>query len=263
MKPALVAFACLVAVGCSDDPARSVKIIARQPEAASVAASSPIWQQNLAPSSSPEPCPPAANKSWSVACADTPSRTVKIVARRTSQATAAASTSQGPLQSLLPEFCPPPAEEASGPGNFTVNGPCEFRRQAPVACESLQDDFVVAATQKAKSGASLVIYLNVEHYHGPGDYDEAQMFVALQSGTTIRRWSNDNVHAIVGPGETFVVLPESRLDAEPARMECSRLIGPESNYQFQCAGISESNPAIDSSVEMISGNLGCAATAKD
>lgn len=237
--------ACLVTVGCSEDPARSVKIINRPPASAStIAASSPAPVKTI-----DRPPPPAA------AVAASSPAPAKIIDRPPLPAIATAATS--PASDPIPEFCPPPAEDSPGPGNLIVNGPCGFEHRGAVICEASRDDFTVAFTRKAKGGAALVTFLNVEHYHGPGNYDGAQMFVAVQSDATIYRWSSDNVNATVAPGEGFVTLPVTQLDGEPVLVECSRLIGPASNYQYQCGGRSDAKVAIDSTAEVVSGNLQC------
>ena len=123
------------------------------------------------------------------------------------------------------DFCPPPAEDSTGPSHLIANGPCGFEHRGAASCESLPDDFIVALTRKALHGSTLVIFLNVERYHGPGAYDGAQMFETVQSGTGIHRWSSDSVHATVGPGEAFVTFPETRLEEEPMLMGCTALIG--------------------------------------
>jgi hypothetical protein len=206
--------------GCSDDPARAVKIISR-PRAPAATVYTP-----------PSRSAPHA----SVSAIYTPP--------------------PGPDRNLIPEFCPA-SEEPQGPGAFILEGPCAFRHRAPVSCEATPDDFIVAVPRKSKNGAMLVIYLNVEHYHGPGVYDGAQLFVALEGGTDIYRWSNDEVRATVGPGEAFVTLGRTRLDQEPMHVVCSRLIGPESNYTYQCAASSRANLDIDAAPEIVSGKLSC------
>lgn len=263
MKRALLSLVCIMSVGCSDDPARSVKIVDRKPAPTTVSSIPPsVPQQNVLA----DPCLPAVQGS-SVTCGGAPARPARIAARHSAPVASAAApspvrqaaVSQAPApQGLLSEFCPPPAEDSSGPSSFVAEGPCEFLHRAPVACESLQDDFIVGVTRKAKNGSSLVIYINVEKYHGPGAYDGAQLFVAVQSGTAIHRWSSDNVNATVGPGEAFVSFRRTELEREPLLIECSRLIGPESNYQYQCAGTSDSATAIDNAPEVISGELQCA-----
>ena len=120
------------------------------------------------------------------------------------------------------------------------------------------DDFYAALTRKAKDGATLVIYLNVENYHGPGSYDGGQLFLAVQKGTVIHRWSSDTVRATVGPGQAFVTLPATRLELEPTLTDCSILIGPASNYLFQCSGLGNPKEAIPDPDEVISGKLQCA-----
>ena len=80
----------------------------------------------------------------------------------------------------------------------------------------------------------LMIYINVENYHGPDTYKRAQMFLGLQDKTSIYRWSSDIVAITVGAGEEFVTLPATRLDAEPILVDCT---GPMTN--FQCSGRGE------------------------
>ncbi len=194
-------------------------------------------------------------------CSDDPARSVRIFSLALAPVTTVYTPPRGPERNLIPEFCPP-AEDSSGPGAFGAKGACQFQRREPVNCEALADDFIVAVTQKAKNGALLVIYLNVEHYHGPGVYDAAQLFLAVEGGDSIYRWSNDNMRATVGPAEAFVTLPETQLAQEPMHVVCSRLIGPESNYTYQCAASSRVNPGIDGVPEIVSGRLQCGSRAE-
>jgi hypothetical protein len=157
------------------------------------------------------------------------------------------------------ELCPPPDEDSPGPSNFIANGPCGFQQRGAVGCEAAPDDFYVALTRKAKQGATLVVYLNVENYRGPGSYGGAQMFVTVQGGTAIHRWSSDVVHATVAPGGAFVTIPPKRLEGEPALYECTQLLGPKTNYQYQC-GVRSME--IDRTVEVVSGVLQCAESPK-
>jgi hypothetical protein len=143
-------------------------------------------------------------------------------------------------------------------GSFIANGPCRFEQTGLVNCEGSPDDYYAAFTRQAKGGATMVTYINVEQYHGPGTYDGAQMFVTVQSGTTILRWSSDNVHATVGPGEAFVDVPMTQLDAEPTLLDCSVVLSQATNYQYQCARRSNEKVAIASDPEIVSGKLQCA-----
>jgi hypothetical protein len=189
------------------------------------------------------------------ACSDDPARSVKIISQPLAPVTVY-TPPRGPERNLIPEFCPPP-EDSHGPGTFAAKGPCAFQQRVPVNCEALADDFIVAVPRQAKNGAMLVLYVNVEHYHGPGVYDGAQLFVAVEGGTNIYRWSSDEVRATVGPNEAFVTVARTRLDQEPMHVVCSRLIGPESNYTYQCAASSRVNLDIDSASEIVSGRLSC------
>jgi hypothetical protein len=189
------------------------------------------------------------------ACGDDPARSVKIVSAQAVPTTTVYKPPRGPDRDLIPEFCPPP-EESPGPGGFRAQGPCRFQHRAPVDCQAAGDDFIVAVPRKASHGAMLVIYLNVEHYHGPDSYSDAQLFVALEGGDTIYRWSNDKVRATVGPGEAFVTVSKTQLEPELMRIACSRLIAPESNYTYQCAAQSSANMALNGP-EIVSGKLSC------
>jgi hypothetical protein len=222
----------LLTLACNEDPARSVKIISRPPQqplkVAETSAAAP--EKKTAPHS----------------------RAVRV-ARRV-ETTGSATPGINPVA----EFCPPAAEDSNGPGSLAIAGPCTFEHRAEVKCESSPDDFIAGFVRKARRGATVAVYINVEHYHGPGSYDGTQMFVAVQSGAGIYRWSNDNVRATVSPGEAFLELPAARLDAEPMLINCSRLIGPESNYQYQCGGQAGGSVAFAATPETVSGRLQCA-----
>jgi len=200
-----------------------------------------------------------------VACDQDPARSVKIVARPPASASAAAvppDTATPPrLTEWRLEACPPPPEDLPGPSAarapLAVTGPCAFEHRGAVSCESTGDDFIIAFTRKAGRGATLVIYLNVETYHGPGSYDGAQMFVEVEDGTSIYRWSNDNFPITVGPGEKFAVLATTaRLDAEPLLVNCAGRVGPQSNWLYDCEGRSDAS-AIENTTEAVSGTLWC------
>ena len=196
------------------------------------------------------------------ACGDDPARSVKIIGRAPAPAIRTVTVPAKSNPSARLEFCPPPSGESTGPSSLAVTGPCAFEVRTAGACESIGDDFIVALTRKAKLDASLVVYLNVEHYHGPGSYDGAQMFVAAQGAKTIYRWSSDTVQATVGRNEAFVLLPRTQLDGEPVHIDCSRLIGPSTNYQYQCDGMGEATISIDNAPEVVSGTLRCAGVKK-
>lgn len=237
----------MVTLACSKDPARSVKI-APSP-------SQPVPVVDVPP---PAPVTNAASPpSARASLADTSSRGQVTNAARPPQP---AGATIAPDTSPVAEFCPPPAEDLTGPSNLTIGGPCGFQHQQAIKCESSPDDFIIGFVRKALHGATVAVYINVENYHGPGSYDGTQMFIAVQSGTAIFRWSNDNVHAEVGPGEAFLELPMARLEAEPMLIDCSRLIGPESNYQYQCGGRTAGSVTAAAAAEIVSGRLVCAQT---
>lgn len=202
-----------------------------------------------------------------LACGDDPAKSVKIVPRPAAPAlivpkvsggvvSSHTTTSRAPDPGWVREFCPPPADDAEGPSTLAVTGPCGFTHRQAVKCESLLDDFIIGFVRNLRNGATMAVYFNVENYRGPGSYSETQMFAAVQSGTAIYRWSNDYAHATVGPGEAYLEIPPTRLDPEPMLINCTALIGPSTNYQYQCGGRT-AMAAIESAPEIVSGTLGC------
>lgn len=255
---ALVIFSCLLTLACQEDPARSVKIIQRPEQP-----TNPVTESPTASVAAPA-TPPAAVAAAASTDAPAPTTTRPPALSRAAAALPAApaagavvTSSRVVVPNWRPEFCPPPDEDLPGQGSLTASGPCPFQQQEAVSCEALQDDFYVAVTRKALLGATLVLYFNVENYRGPGAYKETQMLMAVQNDKTIYRWSNDYARVTVGPGETYVDLPETRLDGEPVLFDCSRLIEPASNYQYQCAGRGSAMAAIGATAEILSGRLQC------
>ncbi len=266
----LVILACLAAIACDEDPARSTKIIPRPATRAAETApgavgSSPSAAPGAAargggalPAAGPAATPSTASGSsrsteqGTSAKADgskgapangkrpgaaVPSGTepvpeAKQMARGATSADAAVSAASRPSSTEgRIEGCPPPPEDGPGPSTLSVTGPCAFQHQGTFACEASADDFYVSASRKAARGATLLVYINVERYKGPGTYKDAQMYIGVQDKTSIQRWSSDKVDITIGPGEEFAVLPSTRLDAEPVLVGCS---GPMTN--FQCGG---------------------------
>jgi len=245
---ALVIVACLVTAACDQDPARSVKIVARPPAAASSAVTPPgavvTPPGAVEPSRGTDPAPPAK-------------RVARPPAAAGAGVTPPGAGGSSRIAEWRPEGCPPPPEDSSGPSSLSVTGPCAFQHRARVNCEARADDFYVSLSRKAARGATLMVYINVEKYHGPGSYDGAEMFVGVQDKTSIYRWSGDRLTITVGPGEEFVVLPTTRLDAEPILIDCT---GPMTN--FQCGGRGDAE-ALLSTTEVVSGTLWCEGGAKE
>ena len=231
----LVLVACLAAIGCEQDPARSVKIAPHPP----------------APTGSVVPPPGAGGPSGGT----DPAPPVKSVARAPAAAGSVVTPpgAGGPprIGGWRTEACPPPPEGSPGPSSLSVTGPCAFQHRGAVTCEALADDFYISMSRKALRGATLMVYINVENYKGPGSYTDAQIFVGVQDKTSIYRWSSDTLAITVGPDEEFAVLPTTRLDAEPVLIGCT---GPMTN--FQCGGRGDA-AGFESTTEVVSGTLRC------
>jgi hypothetical protein len=215
--------ACLALAACEKDPARSVKIVERPPTTTTTV--------------------PAATQTPPHAGAD--------ANRPPAGAPGGSAAQSAPPAEFRLEGCPPLAENGAAGSNFTVDGPCAFRQRGAVSCEALADDFIIVATRKARNGGTVMIYVNVEQYAGPGSYKQAQMFVGVQDKVNIWRWSSDAVDITVGAKEAFAEVPATRLEAEPVLINCT---GPMTNYQ--CEG-RDDQPAFERTVETASGRLQC------
>src|SRR5439155_1757853 len=108
-----------------------------------------------------------------VACDEDPARSVKIASRPVPPGARRAppASPQVPEWQWRPELCPPPPEPAGGPGTLVASGACAFRQQGAVGCTTLPDDLILETSRPAARGATLIIYVNVEKYHGPGKYE--------------------------------------------------------------------------------------------
>ena len=155
-----------------------------------------------------------------------------------------------------PASCPIPREGGTGPSRLTVTGPCAFEHREKFTCEALADDFYISMTRKAAQGATLMLYINVEGYHGAGEYKDAQTWAGVQGKKDIYRWSSDAVTITLGPDQAFAVLPTTRLDAEPVLVDCT---GPLDNYQ--CGGRGELQELL-ATAEVVAGTMHCESGAK-
>ena len=251
---AIVAGACLVAAACDEDPARSMKIVPRPPASVSPATTRPApvglaavspAATRLAETQSPRAAGPVSETQAA--------RSSRTAARPPATGASRSSAEVQPLVATdwrLPG-CPPPPEASSGPSAFTAAGPCAFTHRGAVACEALEDDFLVTLSRKAAGGVTLMVYINVEQYHGPGDYSNAQIFLGLQDKFNIYRWSSDTMNITVGSGQESVTLPATTLEAEPTFTNCT---GPMTN--FQCQGRDFAADFLKSK-EVVSGTLRC------
>jgi hypothetical protein len=143
-------------------------------------------------------------------CKPDPAKSVKIIAP--------APAPPAPQAALLPwqaDFCTLPPEDSAGSSKFVAKGPCAFHHEGNTLCRGLTDDFHVIMLRKGAGGAAVAVYINVEFYKGPGHYAKAQMFLSFQTGTSYYLWGSDSVHIAVTPGQKSVVLPPTKLQAEP------------------------------------------------
>jgi hypothetical protein len=283
MRPAACAIAiCLAVGGCDKDPARSMKIATRPAAVAAdsvatlpSAAAPPAEAEIAAPAVRPPAVPGASvaipPTSSKVPVADPPATKASSSTKSTPKVKiatgrkVAASTDPVPAEqratgpSPSPEWrppgCPIPKEGGKGPSSITVTGPCAFQHQGKFVCEPLADDLYISMTRKAAQGSTLMLYINVERYHGAGEYKAAQMWIAVQGKKEIYRWSSDEVSLTIGPNQAFVVLPTTRLEAEPLLVDCT---GRLDNYQ--CGGRGDLQELI-ATASVVAGTMHCEAGA--
>jgi hypothetical protein len=132
-----------------------------------------------------------------------------------------------------------------------VTGPCAFQHHGTFSCEAIADDLYISMSRNAARGATLMVYINVEKYNGPGNYNRAEMYVAVQDKSSIFRWSNYQIDITVGPDAKYAEVPTTRLDAEPVLVNCT---GPMTNYQ--CSGRGDLE-ALQGTTEVVSGRMEC------
>jgi hypothetical protein len=287
---ALVIVAGLAVASCDQDPARAVRIAARPPaavvpadgtakDAASAPATpnvagvpAPVATPSAAPGSPPGKEAPPAVKSGSDlpaaassaakvpgAVAPAPSAERSPPAKKVALAAAGAAPGAVPSGAGLPvresgwrpQGCPPPPEDGPGPSSLKATGPCTFQHQGAFTCEGMVDDLYISMSRKAANGATLMAFINVEQYKGPGHYKGAQMFVGIQDKSSIYRWSSDEVEITVGPDEEYAIVPTTKLEAEPVLVDCT---GPMDNYQ--CSGRGDAAGLLGT-VTVVSGKLQC------
>lgn len=167
------------------------------------------------------------------ACKPDPARSVKIIAPP--PAPPAAQAAFPPWQ---PEFCALPPEDSTGSSKFVAEGPCAFHHEGNTLCRGVTDDFHVVMLRKAAGEATVSVYINVEFYHGPGRYTNAQMFLTYQNGNAYYHWGSDSVRIIVTAGLKSVVLPATKLEAEPPNTGTEVVSGT-----FWCGALLDPNKA--------------------
>jgi hypothetical protein len=118
----------------------------------------------------------------------------------------------------------------------------------------LADDFTITVTRKAKDGAEVVLFLNVERYVGPGQYKPPNdIFVGLKVGTKMYRWWSNAFDVTVGPESKSVTLHNVYLQPELVLVGCE---GPQTNYQ--CDGRGD-EPEHMKTFAYVSGTIYCKA----
>lgn len=118
-----------------------------------------------------------------------------------------------PSTTWAPEFCR--AGEDAGRG-LTFTGACALQA-ASALCRAEEDDYFILVKRALAGGRVFNFYVNVERWHGAGDYRGlAQMQVSVRDGTRLYRWASfQGSLTIAGEGDALSVrIDGARLTAE-------------------------------------------------
>jgi len=130
-------------------------------------------------------------------------------------------------------LCETKAEEpfVGEPSSLTVSGECNFEQREPFHCRAMDDDFYTVSRRPLLGDNRLVtLYMNVEHFHGPGTYDENEVNYWIGEGANLYRWTNKRGSVTLEADPTAIAsdkdsggvrgwdLPETVLQAEPGTM---------------------------------------------
>lgn len=174
-----------------------------------------------------------------LACDPDPASKVRIIERPEGTPGFPTSASTAPvIPPFRSELCAVEPEQVKGSTRFALNGPCSFQHTGDVKCRAALDDFHIAFLRKGPGDATVALYLNVEFYKGPGNYEGGQMFLTAQTGSAYYHWGSDSVKTTVGPALRYVVIPETRLVAEPPNTGTVTVSG-----RFGCADLSDEKKA--------------------
>jgi hypothetical protein len=122
----------------------------------------------------------------------------------------------GTGQNLPPGQCTAAAPETppAGPSsNLSISGACQAEELDTVSCTIAVDDFYAVIHRPLTGGRTLYLTLNVETYRGPGSFHNAQLYLEVQGGGVLARWTNLEVAATVAKGG-LVTLPGATVTAE-------------------------------------------------
>ena len=128
-----------------------------------------------------------------------------------------------------------PLPEPTGTASFsdlTMTGECTMHTSLPVQCLALADDFYFTMVRPLEGGRSIELFVNVESYSGPGEYEhKAEVRILLKDKATLYQWVHYQTSVTLGSAElagatgtfkssapppvNFVVLKPTQLYAAP------------------------------------------------
>jgi hypothetical protein len=108
---------------------------------------------------------------------------------------------------------PAPSSERA----LSFAGECRLLQTSPALCRPEEDDFYVLVKRPLPGGRSLNFYVNVERFHGDGDYRSlAQLHVVVRDRGTLYRWANVQGDVVLSSSgeKRFITLRGVSLSAE-------------------------------------------------
>jgi hypothetical protein len=97
--------------------------------------------------------------------------------------------------------------------SLEISGACAVQEIDPVSCTIAVDDFYAVIHRTLTDGRTLYLTLNVETYRGPGSFRNAQLYLEVEGGGVLARWTNLEVAATV-TAAGFVTLPGATVAPE-------------------------------------------------
>jgi hypothetical protein len=122
----------------------------------------------------------------------------------------------GTGQKLAQGDCAADSSESPTPGrssNLAISGGCTLQELLPVSCTIAVDDFYAVIHRTLTGGRVFYMTLNVETYRGPGSFHNAQLYLEVEGGGVLARWTNLRVDATVTSSH-LVTLTGARLTPE-------------------------------------------------
>jgi len=123
----------------------------------------------------------------------------------------------------------PEPEVAASFSDLTFSGECAVHIALAVQCLSSSDDFYIAAERPLEGGRSLKLFVNVESFAGPGEYERGgEIRVLVQDGPTLYQWVHYQTGVSLGTTDRANATGSFKVEDAPA--VTTAIIKPVSLY---------------------------------